>query len=469
MQKSTLMKVNPTHLMPVLFVVILFFISCKKEAPVSPQTLQPVVVTPTGLTPEQLKDSSVIYAKDIYLWNTQIPATFDGKLYADPNKIMEAIRPFSIETGFTTAVDRWSFAMLKKDWDKISAGMNSVNSAASAAGDFGFQVFFRAEGDLRVRLVERRSPSGLAGIERSWRVTKIDGSTNITTANASFIVDKVYNSTSTAFTFQKPDGSLVDISLNAAHYTEQPVYLDTVYQVNGKSIGYLVFNSFLGNPTEISNEFSRVFNRFASQGVSEMVVDLRYNGGGYVSVQEQLANYLIKPSANNGIMMKQMYNANNSQHNNTTLFNKRGSLNLDDVYFIVGRGTASASELLINNLKPYMEVKLIGASNTHGKPVGYFPIPVGEWYLFPVSFITTNKNGEGKYFNGIPVNAQIADGLDKNWGDITESSLASAIRNIMSGSYRQQSTEAYKESASVASGNNVLDKPFLKITIDARK
>jgi carboxyl-terminal processing protease len=111
-------------------------------------------------------------------------------------------------------------------------------------------------------------------------------------------------------------------------------------------------------------------------------------------------------------------------------------VNLNRVFFIVSNSTASASELLINNLKPYLDVKLVGPSNTYGKPVGFFPIPVGDWYVFPVSFRTTNKNGEGNYFNGLTVDSKVADGLDKDWGDVNEACLASALKYISSGSFR---------------------------------
>ena len=100
------------------------------------------------------------------------------------------------------------------------------------------------------------------------------------------------------------------------------------------------------------------------------------------------------------MMMSQIYNSNHSGENSTNHFQKAGSVSLSKVYFIISSSTASASELLINNLKPYMDVRLIGPSKTHGKPVGFFPIENGEWYVFPVSFRTVNKNGEGNYYNG---------------------------------------------------------------------
>ena len=111
---------------------------------------------------------------------------------------------------------------------------------------------------------------------------------------------------------------------------------------------------------------------------------LRYNGGGYVSVQQKLANYLVSIAANGNVMMNQEYNDKYTQYNETTEFGKIGSLNLSRIFFIVSDNTASASELLINNMKPWMDVKFVGPEASYGKPVGYFPIPVGDWYIFPV-------------------------------------------------------------------------------------
>ena len=314
-------------------------------------------------------------------------------------------------------------------------------------------------------MTEPNSPAGILGIKRGWRITKLNGSTSITTSNSKFIIDNIYDAVSADVTFTKPVGSSVYLNLQAAHYTDKPIYLDTVYNSSNGNIGYLVYNSFLGNINQTPTEYARVFNKFSAAGISNLIVDLRYDGGGYVSLQEQLANYLISTQTQGSVMMKQIYNSNYSNENSTVLFNKTGSLQLNKIYFIVSRGTASASELLINNLKPYMNVKLIGNSNTHGKPVGFFPIEDGEWYVFPVSFKTVNKNGEGNYYAGFAPDAMVADGLDKDWEDVTEASLASAIRNISGGSFKANSETIYHESPMVASGNDALEKTMLKVTI----
>jgi hypothetical protein len=117
-----------------------------------------------------------------------------------------------------------------------------------------------------------------------------------------------------------------------------------------------------------------------------------------------------------------------------------------------------------------MDVKLIGPSKTYGKPVGYFNIPVGsEWYIFPVSFRTTNKNDEGNYFNGIALNAQVADGLDKDWGDLSESLLSAAVNYSISGSARLGTTSIYSENSEVKNANAILSEPFFKGAVEPGK
>jgi len=437
--------------------------SCQKEVGREDEPTPPTTNPPTA-TRDAVKDTVLAYSRDIYLWYNQIPANFDPQTYGDPSKIMTALRQYSRETGFNQPVDRWSFAIDQKSWDDASSGI---------AGDFGLSVFFNSANDLRVKYVEAQSPAGRAGVRRGWRITKINGSTNITPNNSDFIVENVFYSSNSSFTFVKPDNSTVDITLNAATYREQPVMLDTVYNINNKKIGYFVFNSFLGDTTQVYNNFSRLFSRFASENISDLVVDLRYNGGGYVTVQQKLANYLAPLAANGNLMMKQEYNDKYSRYNSADNFKKLGNLNLNRIFFIVSQSTASASELVINNLKPYMDVILLGPDNTYGKPVGYFAIPVGDWYIFPVSFRSTNQKGEGAYFGGLPVAHKVADGLDKDWGDVDEASLASALRYITTGKFTNgirsaQDDKAYRVSPEVSAGNATLDKTTFKGTVDVK-
>jgi hypothetical protein len=375
---------------------------------------------------EVKNDTAANYARDIYLWYNNIPGTFNAHEFTDPNAVMQGIRAFSAEPGFSMPVDRWSFAMLKNEWDNLSSGIG---------GDFGMNIFFFTNTDLRVSYVERESPAGQAGIKRSWHIKQINGSANINATNANDIIRAVYQSTTSTFLFERPNATDTSITLKAASYREHPLLFDTVYNNGGNKTGYFVFNSFLGDTNEIKDEFARIFEKFNTQQVQDVVVDLRYNGGGYVSVQNLLANYLVPASGDHGVMLKEEFNDRYASFNVTQHFNKKGPLNLNRLFFIVTQNTASASELLINSLMPYMDVHLVGPSHTHGKPVGFYPIPVFDWYIFPVSFRTVNKNGEGNYFNGLNLSHQVIDGLDNDWGDTGEDCLQAVLHFIGNGNY----------------------------------
>jgi len=410
-------------------ITVLLLASCKKSVDDGSSTPPPVDST-SNPTPEDLvKDTVLLISRDIYLWNTQIPSDFKARSYADPIKEMDAIRQYSKEPGFADPVDRFSFAIKQTDWDNLSNGVEQ---------DFGLSVFFNTITDLRVKYVEEWSPAGQVGIERGWQIIKINGNAQIDTSEATIkrIVDAVFYSSHTSFTFKKPDGSTVDISLTAGTYQSHPIFADSVYTVNGKKVGYLALNSFLGDTTEIYNQFGTIFSNFQAQNVSEVIVDLRYNGGGYVSMAEKLADYLVPVAGDNQTMYTQTFNANYSSYNETSVYHKIGNLNVDKIFFIVSDNTASASELLINSLKPYVSETLVGpAYHTYGKPVGFFPIPAGEWYAFPISFKTVNKDGNGNYFNGFTIDHPTADGLDKNWGDTDENCLKSILTYLKTGTF----------------------------------
>lgn len=108
----------------------------------------------------KIKDSVLLFSQDLYLWNEQIPSGFDARSFAGPEEIMEAIRAYSQEPDFSEPVDRWSFAYKQAEWDDVSAGILQ---------DFGLQVFFFSESDLRVKSVEKvhrpaRQAYGVAGV-----------------------------------------------------------------------------------------------------------------------------------------------------------------------------------------------------------------------------------------------------------------------------------------------------------------
>jgi carboxyl-terminal processing protease len=117
--------------------------------------------------------------------------------------------------------------------------------------------------------------------------------------------------------------------------------------------------------------------------------------------------------------------------------NETNNLQLNRLVTICTGATASSSELVINGLKPFLDVYIVGA-DTYGKPMGANIKKFKKWALVPITFKTTNANDEGDYFNGLPVDIPANDGLNKNFGNREEASLKQAMAFILSGSVKSE-------------------------------
>lgn len=388
-------------------------VSCKQND-LDPQNS--TTTTPTTATAD-IRDSLWAYMQDVYLWYDKLPATFDARSYSDPESEMDALRAYQ-------TLDRWSFVEKASDF-------NSYFSDGETK-DFGFWIKYDSNNELRVRYVYAQSPAGKVGVERGWKLTSINGQA-IASVSDDALISAFYDATSTTFGFQRADGSSVTVPLTTATYTLNTVLFNKTYDVAGKKVGYLVFNSFTGTPSQ--NELKAVLSNFETAGVNELIVDLRYNGGGDVNTQTMLANALAPTSVTrSSVMFSYQHNNKLSDWDETVKFSKTGSLNLSRIFFITTSSSASASELLINNLKPYLDVKLIGKA-THGKPVGMYGFEVMDYVIAPIAFKTVNAKNVGDYYSGLAVDASVADGLDKNWGDPLENCLATALGYIQTGSF----------------------------------
>ena len=274
------------------------------------------------------------------------------------------------------------------------------------------------------------------------------------------VVNAVYYSNSTTFNLKKHDGTFVTKTIAAATYSMILFTFDSVYTFGARKVGYLVFSSFI-DISKIKTELDTKFANFATQGVTDLVIDLRYNGGGSVGTSEYMSN-LIAPNTVgidstktmytydfNSLVKSSTYSAltkgyklpppdqaysygdlfDSFNYFKTTSFKKKGSVNVQNVVFIVTKSTASASELLINNLKPYMNVTLIGKT-TYGKPVGFIGIPVGGYDMYAISFRTINANGQGDYYNGMIPVVDLYEDYTHDFGQLTEVYLNQALMTL---------------------------------------
>lgn len=474
-----------------------FFTACKKDSPTT-STETTTTIPTTGTTLDHIKDSVYLYTQEDYLWYDALPTydvfkprAFTGKTdVAALQSEVDALSQYKINSATSKPYEydadypgesKYSFI----DQGEVSTSLGGTN------GDFGFEPIWIATSDLRIKYVYPGSPADKAGLVRGYQIVKINGNSSLsydynsstgTGTNYSYVVDAYYNSSTITLTLQKPDNTTFDVTLNTANYTVNPVLKSKVVDLgNGKKIGYLVFNSF----TELKNAQSYLeaaFTTFATAGITDLVVDLRYNGGGAVETAEYLANVIV-PTSKNGTLMYTYYFNDKLQNdkypllakkfsidvtkdpgefkpeNNQTNFTKSGTLNLSRVFFIVTGSTASASELTINNLIPEMNVQLIGTT-TYGKPVGFFAIDIGTYELYVPEFETKNSASAGGYYSGMTPGSSTYPGVlayddvTRDFGDTSEGLLAQAIAYINTGSY---TTTSALTTLSTAKGKQLSD------------
>lgn len=399
------------------------FAGCRKTG-IDPQ---PGLVQ-TGPTYTDVRDSTYAVAQDMYLWYQNLPSITDFKpqSYESPEAVMVKVRTYSPKTSDGTGhVDRWSFAVTKQQWNQVVAG--------SAAG-YGFSRAYTTDpNDLRVVFVHPNSPIGQAGVQRGWRILKYNGISAGAATNQA-LVDAITNTSTGTFEFVTNTGETKTLNLTKANYTQSAVLKRTVLDQGGKKVGYLLFNSF--NLSSSRRELDEAFAEFKSAGVADLVVDLRYNGGGSVAVAERFANLLVPADAAGKLMYTDQHNDKFKSWNRTRNFDSplpTNNLGLKRVVFLTTRGSASASELLINVLRPYMDVKLVG-DDTYGKPVGYYGIPVMDRYVFAVGVKQTNKDGFGDYYEGLKADRKQVDDITRDFGDPEEASLKDALTYLRTGS-----------------------------------
>ena len=210
---------------------------------------------------------------------------------------------------------------------------------------------------------------------------------------------------------------------------------------NGTSkVGYLHFTNFLGS-TAI-NDLNTTFANFANNNVSDLIVDLRYNGGGRVSTASHLGSLIGGDKTSNSLFSKLIYNNNpqgfNGYTESTFFSTQANALNLSRVIFITSGSSCSASELVINSLipNPDIEVVVVGSASC-GKPVGSVPQSHCGNSLSVINFEIKNSADQGQYFNGISSGysgltafCEATDDISTALGDSNESSVSAALSYI---------------------------------------
>ena len=356
-----------------------------------------------------------------YLWYRDLPASINPDSYNSPSALLQAV---------AAPQDRYSFILTRQEYED-----RFINATFFGYGFSSSRVDNNSA--LQIAYVYDEGSAALNGLRRGDKIIEIEGVSVaewLSRLDAGTATnDDVYGPNEAGvmrnFVWQKPDGSELSADFVKSEVTTNTVLHRSVSNVDGKLVGYLVFNTFI----ELSeSELETAFADFAAQGVDELVLDLRYNGGGLIRVANQLATQIAENAVQGEVFVKYQYNDKNTAKNTTTLFALgagRSTLNLPRVFVLTTEASCSSSELVINSLAPFVDVVQIGAT-TCGKPVGQQPDIIGNFVLFAINFQTVNALDQGDYFNGLQPNCPVTAAIAGDWGVATDPLYAEALHYI---------------------------------------
>ncbi|NOQ24776.1 MAG: carboxyl-terminal protease [Bacteroidales bacterium] len=362
-----------------------------------------------------------------YFWKDSIP-DINPDDYSSPEDLLEAMRYIPR--------DKWSYITTQDAHSQYFEEGTYIG--------YGFGYALDSEGNTRITFLYEDSDFSEKGIERGWIIKKINGT--IITENSSLndLLGSNDIGISNTIELESPTGEIVSDVFVKKLISMNTVGNVSVIEKGSDKIGYFVFKSFIGPSAD---ELTEAFSYFLTEGVNELVIDLRYNGGGQVDVVEHLAGLIIPDHVNGELLSKIIHNSDRSDQDNSIYFEQNSnSLRLDKVYFITSKSSASASELIINSLDPFIDVILVG-DDTYGKPVGMYSFAsrISNVVYVPIAFKLTNSAGFGEFYDGLQADSYVADDIKSNFG-IGEDVFDEVIYHIENGSFSslKSSTDIYR-------------------------
>ena len=402
-------------------------LSCKVDDP-SPSPVDPN--NPNAAVNTWIYDQ----LKYWYLWTDKIPEKSKTNLTLPADEYF-----YSILNDYPNT-DRFSW--IQEDSDELTASLNGVNKVFGIKYTTYFLDNAQKNVGFFVTYVIKGSPAEKAGVKRGDIFLTVNGKqldvdnyrTLMTSESATFGVGKVVSGTYSL------TGATIQVT--KAEVQENPVHYWTVFDKGSKKVGYLLYSQFL---SAYDANLRNVFAEFKTKGVNELILDLRLNPGGYISSADVLSSLIVKNLNTNNVMHSDQWNANITKdapsYSNPAKFrnepNNLGTLNR--LVVLTSTGTASASELVINTLKPYMDVILIG-DHTYGKNVGSITLKDDQvparwkWGMQPIVLKSVNSKGESNYGtkDGFTPDYTVKDNVVpfKAWGDESETLLKKALEVI---------------------------------------
>ncbi|NPA37750.1 MAG: peptidase S41 [Chlorobi bacterium] len=427
---------------------------------------------PSGENTNQIPDSVLLINNFIhdnmefaYYWNDLMP-DLDPKQQTDPEKYFYDL--------LYDEIDRWSF--ITDDYQ----GLIDYFSGIQKSTGYSYRLYKVSDESNDVvgfvEYVNPNTPASRAGLKRTDMFFEVDGE-KLTTDNYQTLLSK--DEYTLTLGELNEDLTITPLSpkidLIAETLTINPILLDTIIEYEGEKIGYLVYNSFV---SDYDSQLEDVFGKFKEAGINDLVLDLRYNYGGSVNTAVMLASMIV-PAGNEGkVLLNNDFNDNLSEYFKNqypgdesifkdTIRSTPNNLNLSRYVALTTFKTASASEMVIYTLMPYMDVIQIG-EQTHGKYYASITLHDEErsknWAIQPIVMRAENADNSIDYSQGLIPDIELRERYEYQLGDIREKFLAQALFEL-TGVWPEGSTTTLKNEISQIKGQ-VINKD---VTTDNRR
>ena len=436
----------------ILILLLLFSIQgCQKDQ-------DDVIVTPVGTT-ANLEVQNFIWKglNQYYLWQADVPNLADNRFanqtaldaflvnYKVPKDLFDALR-------VSPTIDRFSWMV--DDYVTLEQSLQGTSKNNGVEFGLSYKPNSTTEVFGYVKYIIPGSDAATKDIRRGEMFTAVNG-TQLTVSN----YESLLFGTNDSYTLNMADynGTTINsngktVTLTKTTLTENPILIKNVITVGSKKIGYLMYNGFYA---DFDSQLNTAFGEFKSQGITDLVLDLRYNGGGSVRTATYLAS-MITGQFTGKVFAKQQWNSKinayyekNDPNGLRNFFTDKigttpiNSVNMTKVYILTTKSTASASELIINGLKPHINVVQIG-DLTVGKNVGsvtlYDSPDFGpnnkntkhKYAMQPIVLKIVNSDGFGDYFNGLTPTHELKETISTYGvlGNVNEPLLKLAIAKI---------------------------------------
>ena len=385
---------------------------------------------------EQEAQQVIDHFAGIYLYRDQVVVPQDWRDYSALPQLVDALR--------VNPPDRFSFVVMD------AQAYHDYTAQGELSGRLGLSWTPNATADALIVLrISPGSPAAAAGLARGHRIVQIGAQTVaqiITQVNQGQLQwDQVWGESEAGIAVQLAwldhSQQLHAASITKANIIEQLVTKTAIIEQSGQTLGYLALYNYFASAQAA---LQAAFTQFEQQGITQVIVDLRGNSGGSLAVASQLMSSLLNGQGDltGQVHTRLRFNTLYQSENQAYRFQPSSpGLVSQRVAVLVDQGSASASELTINSLRPYVDLYVVG-EQTYGKPVGSVEIEFCERLLFPISFDYVNVNDQGGFFDGLQPDCAIDDAVEYDWGDTRDPLVASAVNWLTGLPYCQSNAVA---------------------------